>query len=141
MLRMESTARGGESVLGSGNEVTCGIVDQHIERCVGKGGIHQAIDSFGRANVDDMGSNLAGQRVFELFAVSLSTWARRPQIISSRRALSCASHGLAEPSATAGDQHALSLEKIGLEHDGFPLWPFRLALEGGVVRGYKQLLK
>ena len=110
--------------LGAGNEVTCSIVDQHIERCVGKGSLHQAIDSFGRANVDDTGSNLAGQRVFELFSGILKhLGAPTTDHQLCAELYHAPPHGLAKPGAAAGDQHALSLEKIGLEHDGFPLWP------------------
>jgi hypothetical protein len=46
---------------GAGDKVASGIVDQHIERSTGEGGVHQCLDSFGRANVDDMSSNLAGE--------------------------------------------------------------------------------
>ena len=46
---------------GSGNKVTSGIIDQHIERSTREGGVHQALNSFGRANVDDMSSNFAGE--------------------------------------------------------------------------------
>src|SRR5262245_2876962 len=107
--------------LSPGNKVTGSIVDQHIERSVGEGGIHQAVDSFRRANVNDMGSNLAGQRVFELFRGILQDLGPAAANHQLGAELDHApAHGLAEPGAAAGDQHAFSLEKIRLKHVASP---------------------
>src|SRR5262249_2682560 len=123
----------------AGNKVAGSIVDQHIERSIGEGGVHQAVDSFGRANVNDMGSNLAGQRVFELFGgilQDLGPAAANHQL--SAELDHAPAHGLAEPGAAAGDQHAFSLEKMRLKHVASPCGHLNSIRELR-VRGYKQL--
>jgi hypothetical protein len=102
---------------GARNEVTGGIVDQDVKRPIGESGIHQALDSFGRADIDDMSSNLAGERLFELPGGILEDL--RPAAADHQLGTEldhAPAHRLAEPGAPTGDQDAFSLEKIQLKH-------------------------
>src|SRR5262245_28375026 len=84
-----------------------------------------------------MGSNLAGQRVFELFGgilQDLGPAAANHQLCAEL--YHAPAHGLAEAGAAAGDQHAFSLEKIGPKHVVSPCGRLD-SIRGLRVRGYK----
>jgi hypothetical protein len=107
------------------------------ERPIGESGIHQALDSFGRADVDDMSSNLAGKRLFELPSgiEDLRPAAADHQLGTE---LDHPAHRLAEPGAPTGDQDAFSLEKIQLEHvRSFAFNSRRASIAGGSVAIYQ----
>ena len=111
-----SIARG-RQLLAAGDEIAGGVVDQASSGPLGPDRLDHRLDRLGIADVADLGLDLAAGSPPSLAAAAVSTSSRRPQITEPRAQLQEApAHGEAEAGAAAGDQDALALQKIGLEH-------------------------
>src|SRR5208282_153868 len=105
----------GRQFLGAGDEISGGIVDQHVERSFFPDGVDHPFDGVEAAHV-------AGECVAWAFGREFSGgllenfFTAAADVDDGAEFEEALGHALAEAGAAAGDQDALVLEKIGAEH-------------------------
>ena len=104
-------------LLGAGDEVAGGVVDEGVERTDGPDLLEHGVDGGGVADVAAVGLDSAPGFRAELggrFGQHLLAAAADDELGAELE--EAAAHAEAEAGAAAGDEDALALEQVGLEH-------------------------
>src|SRR5208337_1915068 len=111
----DGVPRAGREVFGAGDEVAGGVVDEDVEGSLAPDGIDHGFDGFKTADVAGEGVDGSlgrefGSGLFENFCAAAADVDRGSEFEEAF------GHAFAEAGASAGDQDALRLQKIGAEH-------------------------